>query len=289
MNTLLQTIPSAQIHIEKWDACIAMHQAPIYCRFHYLQTMATQWTALVLHDYQAVMPICYRKKFCIPYSYTPAFIQQLGWVGKPIATKQIASAVKKIVWLGDVMLQHSNNWFEAAKETKTNFILPLNKSYAAIAAGYKQDLIGNLKKAAKENLVYNSSENISEAIDLYNRFYGNRMQGVKQSDFDNFKTLCNKLQQTRECLVRTVNRHNGDLLAVAVLLKDAHRIYNLANSTTPQGRKVEANPFLMDNIIREFAGSNLLFDFEGSDLPGVKPFYEKFGAVNEPYFHWRVR
>jgi hypothetical protein len=56
------------------------------------------------------------------------------------------------------------------------------------------------------------------------------------------------------------------------------------NTTTSEGRKVEANHYLVDSVIKEFAGTSLTFDFEGSDLPGVKSFYENFGAVNEPYF-----
>jgi hypothetical protein len=56
------------------------------------------------------------------------------------------------------------------------------------------------------------------------------------------------------------------------------------NSTTEAGRKMEANHFLLNSILQQFAGSNLIFDFEGSDIPGVKIFYEKFGAVNQRYY-----
>jgi hypothetical protein len=56
------------------------------------------------------------------------------------------------------------------------------------------------------------------------------------------------------------------------------------NSTTPDGRKKEANHFLLDQVIKEFAGKPLIFDFEGSDVPGIKSFYEKFGAINQPYY-----
>jgi hypothetical protein len=61
-------------------------------------------------------------------------------------------------------------------------------------------------------------------------------------------------------------------------------LYNLMNSTTNAGRKTGANHFLFDEIFKEFAASNLVFDFEGSDIPGVKIFYEKFGAANQPYY-----
>jgi hypothetical protein len=58
------------------------------------------------------------------------------------------------------------------------------------------------------------------------------------------------------------------------------------NTTTTPGRKLKANHFLINNIIKEFSQTNLLFDFEGSDLAGVKEFYQNFGPVNQPYFHY---
>ncbi len=39
---------------------------------------AGQWDALVLDDYQAVMPLTWRSKFGIRYLYQPAFTQQTG-------------------------------------------------------------------------------------------------------------------------------------------------------------------------------------------------------------------
>ena len=58
------------------------------------------------------------------------------------------------------------------------------------------------------------------------------------------------------------------------------------NTTTLKGRKTEANYFLIAQVLREWAGNDLLFDFEGSEIPGVALFYEKFGAQLQPYFHW---
>jgi hypothetical protein len=44
---------------------------------------------------------------------------------------------------------------------------------------------------------------------------------------------------------------------------------------------------LFHQIISEFAGTPLILDFEGSDLPGVARFYQKFGAQNQPYFFFK--
>lgn len=76
----------------------------------------------------------------------------------------------------------------------------------------------------------------------------------------------------------------NQLCASALLLKDSKRIYLLINNVTQTGRNTEANYFMLDQIIREFADSTLMLDFEGSDLPGITEFYEKFGATDQPYY-----
>ena len=287
MKNNFQIIPSSKINAAKWDECVLKHKASIYASSIYLNTMANYWMGIVLNDYEAVMPICYRKKFGIVYSYVPAFMQQLGWIGEMnIEWKEIEKYVFDFVKYGDVMLNSNNKFLDLQVETKSNFIIDLNNSYENIYTNYKSDLKQNLKKAAKEDFFYYASNDINEAIALYKKFYGNRMNGLSAKDFSNFKNLCSTLQQTNNCIVREVKNNNNELLAIALLLKDDNRIYNLANSTTTLGRKTEANHFLIDSILKEFVNTNLIFDFEGSDLAGVKSFYQKFGAVDEPYFHW---
>jgi hypothetical protein len=287
MKYNLQTIPSSQINSQKWDACVAKHKAPIYCSFIYLNTMADNWFGIVVNDYEAIMPVCYRKKMGIVYSYVPSFMQQLGWIGNAnIDWIAIEKAVLSFVNYGDIMLNHNNHFEAINHHKKSNLIIDLSKPHTAIYENYKTDLKQNLKKAAKEQFVYQSSNNIHQAINLYQAFYANRMNGLSKADFKNFKTLCETLANQNNCLVREVLNNNNELLAIALLLKDENRIYNLANSTTDLGRKSEANHFLIDRILKEFSNTNLIFDFEGSDLPGVKQFYQKFGAIDEPYFHW---
>ena len=57
-------IPSEKIDREKWDACVSnSHNPLIYARSFYLDHISDNWSGLVLNDYEAVMPICWRKKF----------------------------------------------------------------------------------------------------------------------------------------------------------------------------------------------------------------------------------
>ena len=50
-----------------------------------------------------------------------------------------------------------------------------------------------------------------------------------------------------------------------------------------EGKKLEANYFLYDRIIHEFADTSVMLDFEGSDAEGIAAFYKKFNPAKQPY------
>jgi hypothetical protein len=90
MNTLIFH-KNKTIDRKKWDDCIAnSHNSLLYAYAWYLDIVAENWDAIVLGDYDAVMPLPYnRKLFGLKQVYQPFFAQQLGVfsvipVGKPI-------------------------------------------------------------------------------------------------------------------------------------------------------------------------------------------------------------
>lgn len=282
----IDIIPSHNIDGQKWNNCIESSSSPlIYAYTYYPDHMADNWHGIIINDYEAVMPVPWRKKYGIHYCYDAPFVQQLGCFaanGKDY-TNLFTENLLKFCRYGDYNFNFQNN-VSAAKQC-TNYILDLSAGYENISKNYKDDLLNNLRKASKQSLHYAPGDHIT-AIAVYKELYGVRMPSISEKDYASFSRLCNYLQKRNSAVVRKVTDENNELLAIALLLKDKNRLYNLINSTTAAGRKAEANHFLFDEIFKEFAGSNLLFDFEGSDIPGVKSFYEKFGAVNQPYSRW---
>lgn len=283
-----QILPAAGIVPVQWDACVSRHSnGLIYSRYEYLQHCCPGWHGMIAGDYEGVMALPLRKKFGIRYLYQPPFVQQLGWIGNE-APAELVPTLLQFVSYGDVLFNFGNA--NLAKQTggvqKTNLVIDLTQGYEAISASYKKDLVLNLAKAGRSHLRLEPADHISKTIQLYQQLYADRTPHVQQEDYRGFISLCSSLAATGNCFVRRVTDGSGRLAAAGLFLKDEKRVYNVMNSTTSEGRKLEANPFLIDAVIREFAGQPLLFDFEGSDLPGVKSFYEKFGAGNQPYYHW---
>lgn len=282
MSTRIRLLPSSEIHRDRWNE--AVRDAPVYCQYDYLNLMCDHWSALVAGDYAGIVALPWRKRYGIRYLYEPAFIQQLGCVGA-ISLQDLQQLFTSFKY-GDLLFNHRNTAIAAACKAsqRTNLVIDLTNGYHPIASSYRKDLQQNLARAARHHLQVQEG-NIEEVIALYRLLYHERFSNVREVDYVRFASLCNEWLQTGQCLVRRITNEQGELLSAGIFLKDSHRIYNMMNATTAAGRGLEANPFLLDAVIREFAGRNLVFDFEGSDIAGVKAFYEKFGAVEEPYFH----
>lgn len=290
-NPHIRYLSHAEIDKSRWDQSIKQSaNALIYANSWYLDFMSPGWDALVLGNYDAVFPVTWRSKMGIRYVCQPAFTQQLGlfYTEAGLATmlpdflKTLATRFRLI----EISMNYGNEW-PGQTISHYNFVLPLNGSYEIISAGYKQDLQKNLKRSAKFNIRYETSTQASAAIELYKELYGQRI-GFRPQDYTFFAECVAGMMQQGKAIVRSAVSPTGELLATGIFAVDDHRIYNLASTTLPNGRMMEANHFLFDQLIQEFAGSGLLIDFEGSDQPGIARFYQKFGSSNQPYYFWKT-
>jgi len=287
MLSEIEIIPSYKINKSRWDECIrSSSNAIIYATSFYLDHMADNWSGIIVNDYECVMPVCWRKKFGLKYCYHVSFIQQLGWFPKSAFsdTSLLLKTLFGFCKYGYYPFNYYNKITgERSLKCANNYILPLNKLYAEIIKGYKQTTDYSLKKASRQALLY-TEENFTEAIDLYKKLYHHKFLHVTERDFSNFRNLCSYLLEKNKIIARKVSNEQNETLADIVLINFENKLFNIINNINEGGRKTEANYFLFDSIFKEFAGRNFIFDFEGSDIPGVKSFYEKFGGVNQPYY-----
>jgi hypothetical protein len=290
MPSAISILPAAEINAIKWDDCIAQSKAAIYSSTAYLNALVPHWYGLVIDDYRAVMALPVRKKWGVSYVYTPAFTQQLGLTGSYTEKDFIDAlhAVKQWVPYGDYFFNHQNYSSEHLHgfTARNNYIISLSKSYTEIVQHFNTNVKRILKKTTEENFVYAPSSNIADSIALHRQLHQHKTKHVSRADYIRLTECCMQLWKENKCISRTVTDHNKQVLSTIVLLRDAHRLYNIINATTHEGKLLHASHFLMNEVIKEFAGSNLILDLEGSQIEGIKVFYERLGAVNEPYFHW---
>lgn len=280
-------LKNAEIDKQKWDSCIDNCSfGMIYARSFYLDIMSPGWQALILNDYQFVMPLTCKKKFGISYLYQPAFTQQLGVFGVEIPGDDIIKAflhrASVSFKFAEINLNYENNIDDFSKR-KTNLILPLGKPFDEIKDRFRRDFVKNI---LKKQLNYSADQEFTTAIELFKKVNSDKIR-LSNNDYSRFSQLCYEIKKRDGLLVRKASSHDGELLSTAILFKDHRRIYYILSATNIQGRKKEANYFLLYHLIKEFAGHDLIFDFEGSDIQPIQFFFKKFGAIEQSYTFMR--
>ncbi len=286
----IRYIKRRDIDTQRWDACIeASENSLVYAFSFYLDSMAVNWDALVLDDYKAVFPLTWNKKWGIRYLYQPPFTQQLGLFFTDHVFKDqlpfFLTELQKYFRFAEILINYDNGINGLLQ--RSNFTLPLQRDYATIASGYKNDLIRNLKRAEKFDLRYHTEDNIALAIGRFKSLYGQRMTSIGNRDYHNFELLCEEFKKKRQLVIRTVSDSNNQWFASALLIASYNRLYLLQSATNGEGRNVEANHYLIDRLIREFSNTAFTLDFEGSQIPGIAHFYQNFGSINQPFFMFR--
>jgi hypothetical protein len=273
---------------EKWNVCIdRAGNGVIYGYSFYLDHMATQWSGLVWNDYEAVMPLPWRQKWGVFYLYQPFLTAQLGVFGNKLSKElfiNFLSAIPGKFRYWDISLNHHNHFDAPGFPVfdRSNYILDLNRPYADIFNGYRQNIKRNIKKATNYGC---SVEKDLPVIDIIN------LAGInsnhERSDFEKFERLFNFLKSKNQTTTYGVFSLK-ELIASSVLFFSHKRIYYILVGNHPNGRTLGASHLLVDAFIRDYAGKELILDFEGSDIPNLAFFYSGFGAVEEKYAALRL-
>lgn len=284
----IQYVPYQHIDKAKWDACIAnAANGLIYAHFIYLDAMATQWDALVANDYEWVMPLVWRKKYGIYYLYQPAFTAALGVFGDNITAVLVNDFLKAIpskfkYW--DFYLNHANHFKLADFDLyeRMNFILDLNHPYNEIYKNYRDNIKRNIKKSTQLNCAIKKGISVDGIIALAKQQL-DAISRLSDEDYNNFKNLYKQLLDQNRAITYGIYSPAGELIASAVFFKDKKRAYYILVGNHPNGKTIGASHALIDVFIKDHAGTNLLLDFEGSDIHSLAFFYNSFGAKEERY------
>ena len=286
----INIIPSNRINKENWNDCIERSANNlIYAHTYYLDQLADNWNGIVVNDYECVMPVPWRKKLGIRYCYDVPFIQQLGYFNTVAIDHTIlVDAFFSFIKYGHYNFNYNNHAIAdlPGVKTATNFIIHLTDKESIpnnFTIGFKQ----SLQNASENDLSYAVATSL-EAIEMYKYLYGHTLKNIHDYDYKKLTALTKILSPQNKCVARKITGNNGQTLSIVLLLKEGRRLYNIINATNSEGRKTEANYFLYAQLLNEFAGKGLLFDLEGSELPGVKNFYKKLGSIDQPYYRMKI-
>jgi hypothetical protein len=281
----IEYLTEKNINKKKWDHCISnATNGLIYGYSYYLDYMADHWDALVLNDYEAVMPLPWRKKYYIHYLYQPFLTAQLGVFGNDITADILEAFLKAIpskfrYW--DISLNHENNFpvSNFPLYQRANYILNLSPTYEELYNNYRENVKRNIKRSANYSCRVRTIVELDQIIELAKL----HAKDYTETDFRHFGKLVSLLNETNQVKNYGAFSNKGELVSSATFLFSNKRAYYILVGNHPNGRTLGASHALIDAFIKDHAGNELILDFEGSDIRNLAFFYTSFGANEEKY------
>lgn len=282
----IQYLKPEQIDRQRWDNCIAQSfNSLIYGYSWYLDEVCQEWHALVINDYQAVMPLPIKKTWGLTLSRHPLFAQQLGIFSQEALSEakmnEILAAIPKHIQVCHLQLNAHNR--TSALPQQPNYLLNLIQDYPQLAQGFSSNCTRNIKKS------YKNSCELLEGVAT------KELMGLFRWQMDALKANLNEeAYQTIERIINTcVAKGCADTIGVyspvnhlcgaVVLLRDQKRLYYLVAAFDSMGHEFLASYRILDYILKKYSGKDLILDFEGSKKQGLQYFYSGFGATKVPF------
>ena len=290
---MLRYCTHKEINREKWNDCLeSAPNSNVYVTPWYLDIIHPGWSALVFEKegrYQWIMPLLFRKKGPFFIHPKPILAQRLGIF---IADGAWANVNEIYSWVSNKFsaFHYPLDHVEGATIRQvtslhaSNFVLPLASPYEQIHAGYRRDRKARLNQALQRNLRIKKSQQEGELIRLFQKYVAPNIRGgVAPLTYQRMTRLIQHSIANETGFVLQVEDPDHHLLSSAFFIRHKNKLIYVFSATNPAGKAIQANTFLLDQVIREHAGKKLVLDFKGSDEPGIADFYRGFGGIQEPF------
>ena len=278
----------------RWNSCINKSKnGLVYACSWYLDIIAEKWDALIYGDYEFIFPIIWKRKYFIKYIGLNGNFQKLNIFSEKEIPKSLyadfLSCIPTHFLLIDLMIDaklnfKNSNFFFSEKIT---YELNLNKPEDELIKQFSKSHKRNIRKAEQIDIEIRKSKNISEVIQMKKLVM--ERNNIQDSNFisDLEKILVySQNQETSQCVYSAFN--DNELQAAAYFLPFNNK-YIIISGTTKEARNTGAMFLLVKQFIKDYAHSNAILDFAGSNIKGIASMNAGFGAKKLEYTYAQRR
>jgi hypothetical protein len=170
--------------------------------------------------------------------------------------------------------------------TRTNLLLPLNKTYEELRDAYRDNTRREVAKAL--SLGCSCKENVPvHDICMIAMQQMSARKDAHRKGLNDLEKIYSKLYEKKQAVNWGLFDPAGNLIAGALFFFSHERAYYILAANKPESRQYKSAHCILDHFIRSHAGTSCTLDFEGSDLPNLSFFYRSFGALPEFYPFYR--
>ena len=283
---MIKYVVRKELDEERYNQCVSGSSwKRVYAYSWFLDVVSDQWSALILNDYEAVMPLPWNSKLGLKYITQPFFCQQLGIYSPQKLSgaliHEFFSSIPKQFLKIDLTTNVSADSRKFIKQT--NYELDLARDYYLLLKGYRKDRRKSLRKSREANLSHQDFNNQTKLIKLYQQVFD--YIEVPEKYYITIDKLMDYYLENEKGFIRNVF-HSNVLVCSGFFINYKSRIYYLFGASNAEGKKYGATTYLIDSVIQEFANSETVFDFEGSNIASIASFYKSFGSEKTSYYKY---
>jgi hypothetical protein len=167
---------------------------------------------------------------------------------------------------------------------KANYELDLSKPYEKLWNGFSKHCKRNIEKASKKKPELTGDVTPDELIDLFLNNKGLEVKGIKTRDYERLNNLMNFCLKNRKGRIIGVRSPKKKLIYGVFVVEIKGNKTMLFVVNTPASREKSTGYYIVNELIREWAGTKTILDFAGSSIPSIASFMESFGSTNVPYY-----
>lgn len=292
----VKRVNRASIDVSKWNALIKQaHNSLPYGYAWYLDAVSENWEALILNDYQAVLPLPFVKKMGFKLYVQPLFNQQLGPFSlEPLNAEQLTAISNELPtsslffnlnFSEELISIDANKKFNPSR--RINQIISLETSIEEIEQNLNRSVRRNVKAGLSNFGDLQEIHDPKEVIEFY-RAILNEKVGLREGHYDTLLQLFNKALENKSVIFHQLKHKETDTVVCnGAVIVDEHRIINLFSASSKKKIYKGAASTYIYQLLTKYACKKKIFDFEGSDIPGINKFFTSFGATTTYYSNFQ--
>ncbi len=277
-----------QIDKQKWDATVNRYGSNnFYCLSWYLDAVCKEWNALIIGNYEYLLPVPTKSKGVFKIFYQPFFSRNLDIIGpKPhegLLEEFINSLPKSYVQVMFGISGHQAPMVDGYNNELHPFqMLSLDQPLDDLQKAYSTNATRLLNKLEQNKYTYQTVTPL-QVVDLFVAETAQKIEHITATDIKRLTTVFEQALQHRCGFALGAFNAENKLEAAGFFIDYQNVICYLKGASTAEGRKDGAMYGIMNQVISQHADSNKWLDFDGSRIPAIAQFFKKFGAIDHYY------
>ncbi len=271
----IRILSQEEIDFKKWDKCIdSSLNGTVFGHSWYLNLVCENWGALVLDDYETIMPLPLGSVLNNPAVISPCLAPQLGVFSPRLPAPEIIDTFLSLLRSRYRYIRIGLNKYNLISDetfkikTARSYNMDLVHSHSKLCQAYSRETKQTIQTGLSNKVTVMNGVPFQEFI----RFYQSLCNGSSKINKENFYNTLRRiisfsiLHRFGE-LYGAYSAENN-LTSAAFVIRTSQRIILLVSAMKHDPAGISAFSILLDHLLKQYAEKKLTLDFEILPCPG---------------------